>query len=178
MTASVSHPACCSSLSPECHRSKNYKENADGTADESSSQTGVAVVRLQAALPKARVVYASATGVTDIANMACQYDRERETGGRMSSGVMSIVSRLVLSIASTRFPVCSSRPLLMFLLVASDFTRLGLWGAGSGFSDFTTFCKSVKQRGIGAFELLSMELKNQGQSRRGQVEERGQKEFL
>lgn len=54
----------------ECHRSKNFKTTADGSIDESSSLTGQAVVRLQAALPKARVVYASATGVTDISNMA------------------------------------------------------------------------------------------------------------
>lgn len=100
-------------LLSECHRSKGYKVQSDGSADENSSLTGQAVVRLQAALPKARVVYASATGVTDIANMAY-------------------------------------------------FTRLGLWGAGSGFADFPTFEKSVKQRGIGAFELLSMEMKNQG----------------
>jgi hypothetical protein len=45
---------------------KNYNENNE----EASSLTGQAVVKLQAALPKARVVYASATGVTDIKNMA------------------------------------------------------------------------------------------------------------
>jgi len=87
---------------PECHRAKNYDEE-----ESKSSLTGRAVVELQEALPRARILYASATGVTDIKNMAY-------------------------------------------------FTRLGLWGRGSGFDSFKTFEKSMSTRGIGAFELLAM----------------------
>lgn len=93
----------------ECHRAKNYKEGQE----ENSSLTGQAVVKLQQMLPRARVVYASATGVTDIANM-------------------------------------------------SYFIRLGLWGAGCSFDSFGSFEKAVSKRGIGAFELLAMELKGIG----------------
>jgi hypothetical protein len=49
----------------ECHRCKNYDANGDG-----GSKIGKAVVLLQKRLPKARVLYCSATGVTEVANMA------------------------------------------------------------------------------------------------------------
>ena len=50
-------------LLDECHRAKNYIVGKRGT------KTGTAVVELQKALPKARVVYCSATGITDPINM-------------------------------------------------------------------------------------------------------------
>jgi len=94
----------------QCHRAKNFNED-----EEKSTSTGTAVVQLQVKLPRARIVYASATGVTDIKNMAY-------------------------------------------------FNRLGLWGpqAGNGFDSFKAFEQSVSKRGIGAFELLAMELKGIG----------------
>lgn len=49
----------------ECHRAKNYKADSD-----CGTKVGAAVVELQKALPAARVVYCSATGVTDLENMA------------------------------------------------------------------------------------------------------------
>jgi len=81
--------------------------------EETSSLTGQAVVKLQQLMPRARVVYASATGVTDITNMGY-------------------------------------------------FSRMGLWGGGCSFDSFATFEKAVSKRGIGAFELLAMELKGIG----------------
>jgi len=94
----------------ESHRAKHYSEDED-----KSTATGTAVVQLQQRLPRARIVYASATGVTDIKNMAY-------------------------------------------------FSRLGLWGSGTanGFATFKAFESSVSKRGIGAFELLAMELKGIG----------------
>ena len=56
-------------------------------------------------------------------------------------------------------PTCSS--FLPFSLQAY-FTRLGLWGRGAGFDSFKSFESSVSKRGIGAFELLAMELKGIG----------------
>lgn len=50
-------------LFDECHRAKNYHSN------KRSTKTGSAVYKLQTALPKARVVYCSATGITDPVNM-------------------------------------------------------------------------------------------------------------
>ena len=49
----------------ECHKAKNYKSDSEG-----GTKVGAAVVELQKALPAARVVYCSATGVTDLENMA------------------------------------------------------------------------------------------------------------
>jgi hypothetical protein len=49
----------------ECHKAKNYREGAGlGT------KIGAAVVELQKCLPLARIVYCSATGVTDLDHMA------------------------------------------------------------------------------------------------------------
>ena len=64
-------------------------------------------------LPKARVVYCSATGVTDIGNLAYA-------------------------------------------------ARLGLWGAHSPFYGFKEFKESMEKRGLGALEMLAMELKAKG----------------
>ena len=73
----------------------------------------MAVVQLQRALPRARVVYCSATGISDIKNMAFM-------------------------------------------------ERLGLWGSGTAFPHFRIFLNTIRNRGIGAFELLAMELKSTG----------------
>jgi hypothetical protein len=50
-------------LFDECHRAKNF------VSGKRSTKTGTAVYNIQLALPKARVVYCSATGVTDPINM-------------------------------------------------------------------------------------------------------------
>jgi hypothetical protein len=49
----------------ECHKSKNLIPSAGGTA----SRTGTAVVELQQRVPKARVLYCSATGASEPRNM-------------------------------------------------------------------------------------------------------------
>ena len=51
----------------ECHRAKNLVAD---TEDKESTKTGLAVLELQLKLPKARVVYASATGASEPRNMA------------------------------------------------------------------------------------------------------------
>ncbi|XP_020605433.1 protein strawberry notch homolog 1-like [Orbicella faveolata] len=68
---------------------------------------------LQRILPKARVVYCSATGVTDVKNMAFM-------------------------------------------------ERLGLWGDGTAFKSFDSFLTSISKRGLGAAEMLAMEMKASG----------------
>lgn len=49
----------------ECHRAKNFVMNGRSK----STRSGQAVFDLQEALPLARIVYCSATGVTDPVNM-------------------------------------------------------------------------------------------------------------
>jgi len=40
-------------------------------------------------------------------------------------------------------------------------TRLGLWGAGTAFNDFAAFHKELDKRGVGALEMLAIEMKSQ-----------------
>lgn len=77
------------------------------------TQVAAAVIELQRALPLARVVYCSATGVTDISNLAFM-------------------------------------------------ERLGLWGHGTSFPTFDSFADDISARGLGALEMVSMELKQAG----------------
>ena len=64
-------------------------------------------------LPKARVVYCSATGVSDVKNLAYM-------------------------------------------------ERLGLWGDGTAYKTFQNFLDTITQRGLGAAEMLAMEMKSAG----------------
>ncbi|XP_055332799.1 protein strawberry notch homolog 1-like [Paramacrobiotus metropolitanus] len=40
--------------------------------------------------------------------------------------------------------------------------RLGLWGEGTPFEDFSKFMASIDKRGVGAMELVAMEMKHRG----------------
>lgn len=94
----------------ECHKGKNLIPSAGGVA----SRTGMAVVELQERLPKARVLYCSATGASEPRNM----------------GYM---------------------------------VRLGLWGKGTAYPEgFKDFLTALERRGVGAMELLAMEMKRMG----------------
>ena len=110
----------------ECHKAKNLKESKSpdeeekipstktssrGNVDEIKvgSLTACAVRQLQELLPRARVVYVSATG--------------------------------------------ASTP--EHLKYAS---RLGLWGSGTAFRDARAFVEDIKEGGVGAMELLAMEV--------------------
>lgn len=93
----------------ECHKAKNLCPTGSGKP----SKTGLTVLELQNRLPKARVVYASATGASEPKNMAYM-------------------------------------------------TRLGLWGEGTPFREFTDFIMAVEKRGVGAMELVAMDMKLRG----------------
>lgn len=38
-------------------------------------------------------------------------------------------------------------------------TRLGLWGIGKPFKDFNEFITAVEKRGVGAMEIVAMDMK-------------------
>ncbi|CAI8052182.1 Protein strawberry notch homolog [Geodia barretti] len=76
-------------------------------------QSGPSCVYVQKMLPRARVVYCSATGVSNVKNMAYM-------------------------------------------------EGLGLWGEGLSFPNFESFLESVTRRGLGAAEMLAMEMKSAG----------------
>ncbi|GAU25308.1 hypothetical protein TSUD_274150, partial [Trifolium subterraneum] len=93
----------------ECHKAKNLVPEPGTDA----TKTGKAVRDIQDRLPKARVVYCSATGASEPRNMAYM-------------------------------------------------VRLGLWGDGSDFHDFYDFLDAMEKGGVGALELVAMDLKARG----------------
>lgn len=93
----------------ECHKAKNLCP----TGSSKPTKTGLTALELQNKLPKARVVYASATGASEPRNMAYM-------------------------------------------------VRLGIWGKGTPFDQFTDFISAVEKRGVGAMELVAMDMKLRG----------------
>ncbi|XP_064030834.1 protein strawberry notch homolog 2 isoform X2 [Pogoniulus pusillus] len=87
----------------ECHKAKNA----------SSTKMGKAVLDLQNKLPRARVVYASATGASEPKNMIYM-------------------------------------------------SRLGIWGEGTPFRAFEEFLHAIEKRGVGAMEIVAMDMKVSG----------------
>lgn len=41
-------------------------------------------------------------------------------------------------------------------------TRLGIWGNGTAYKDFNEFCSAIEKRGVGAMELVAVDLKMRG----------------
>ncbi|XP_045521844.1 protein strawberry notch isoform X1 [Pieris brassicae] len=93
----------------ECHKAKNLCPVGSGKA----TKTGLTALELQNKLPKARVVYASATGASEPRNMAYM-------------------------------------------------VRLGIWGEGTPFPTFMDFINAVEKRGVGAMEIVAMDMKMRG----------------
>uniref|UniRef100_A0A671VFG3 Protein strawberry notch homolog 1 n=1 Tax=Sparus aurata TaxID=8175 RepID=A0A671VFG3_SPAAU len=93
----------------ECHKAKNVCP----VGSSKPTKTGLAVLELQNKLPKARVVYASATGASEPRNMAYM-------------------------------------------------NRLGIWGAKTPFREFGNFIQAVERRGVGAMEIVAMDMKLRG----------------
>uniref|UniRef100_A0A665TGT4 Protein strawberry notch homolog 2 n=1 Tax=Echeneis naucrates TaxID=173247 RepID=A0A665TGT4_ECHNA len=87
----------------ECHKAKNA----------TSTKMGKAVLDLQNKLPRARVVYASATGASEPKNMIYM-------------------------------------------------SRLGIWGEGTPFRIFDDFLHAIEKRGVGAMEIVAMDMKVSG----------------
>lgn len=89
----------------EAHKAKNL---------EADTRTAKLVVALQERLPNARVLYCSATGVSEIAHMAYA-------------------------------------------------VRLGLWGSANPlYPTFDSFKEALTRRGVGAMEMLALEMKRKG----------------
>ncbi|XP_052870851.1 protein strawberry notch [Anopheles cruzii] len=93
----------------ECHKAKNLCP----VGSSKPTKTGLTALELQNKLPKARVVYASATGASEPRNMAYM-------------------------------------------------VRLGIWGQGTPFPSFNDFIQAVEKRGIGAMEIVAMDMKLRG----------------
>lgn len=94
----------------ECHKAKNISLNTNKKAQSKAAEF---VLELQNRLPKARIVYASATGASETKHL----------------GYM---------------------------------TRLAIWGPGTPYLGFAEFCQSIEKRGVGAMELVAVDLKMRG----------------
>ena len=93
----------------ECHRAKNLLPSGS----QKPTKTAQTVIKLQEALPNARVVYSSATGAVEPRHLAYMI-------------------------------------------------RLGLWGYGTTFPSFVDFLSAVEKRGVGAMEMVAMDMKLRG----------------
>lgn len=43
--------------------------------------------------------------------------------------------------------------------------RLGLWGEGTPFKEFADFISAVEKRGVGAMEIVAMDMKLRGKKK-------------
>lgn len=94
----------------ECHKAKNISMAKN---KKNQSKAAAYAVEIQERLPRARVVYASATGASETKHL----------------GYM---------------------------------TRLGIWGGGTAYATFNEFCNAIERRGVGAMELVAVDLKMRG----------------
>lgn len=134
-----------------------------------STKIATAVIELQKALPMARAVYCSATGVSEVGHMAymdrmcarCSHSHMRHsmaTTVHKSCLVSESVSVLhIVACAPLLTSVCSGPSVEL-----RDAGCRGLWGTGSAFADFEAFIDSMKHRGVSFLEMLAMELKSEG----------------
>ncbi|NWX97097.1 SBNO1 protein, partial [Nothoprocta ornata] len=119
----------------ECHKAKNLCP----VGSSKPTKTGLAVLELQNKLPKARVVYASATGMCYLVCMKCCLYAFSGYGTDCA---------LLLG---------ASEPRNMAYM-----NRLGIWGEGTPFREFSDFIQAVERRGVGAMEIVAMDMKLRG----------------
>ncbi|NWZ24799.1 SBNO1 protein, partial [Asarcornis scutulata] len=118
----------------ECHKAKNLCP----VGSSKPTKTGLAVLELQNKLPKARVVYASATGMYYLVRTKCLY------------AFTGTGTKCVLLLGA-------SEPRNMAYM-----NRLGIWGEGTPFREFSDFIQAVERRGVGAMEIVAMDMKLRG----------------
>lgn len=102
----------------ECHKAKNLCP----VGSSKPTKTGLAVLELQNKLPKARVVYASATGMYYLVRIKCLY------------AFTGTGTKCVLLLGA-------SEPRNMAYM-----NRLGIWGEGTPFREFSDFIQAVERR--------------------------------
>ena len=149
----------------QCHKAKNYNPGKE----KESMQTSIAVIGIQRRLPRARVVYCSATGVSVVGNMAFMTRLVRAqmqisplmtclVGTLHGPSPLHAVRRLgcVHPYQAVLSPCCSLSGVIAGVCVQ------GLRGPGSAFADFQAFLDSTKRRGVPFMEMLAMELKAEG----------------
>lgn len=110
----------------EGHAAKNLRPG------KTSSLTGQRVHELQERLPRAKIVYVSATGATEPLRK-----------------LIFLTSHFLLIV-------------LIYHLDMAYMSRLGLWGPGTEFIDFKNFSKEITDAGVGAMEMVAMEMKGRG----------------
>lgn len=102
----------------ECHKAKNLCP----VGSSKPTKTGLAVLELQNKLPKARVVYASATG---------EYTLDRNDLHTFTFCSYNMFGA---------FPGASEPRNMAYM------NRLGIWGEGTPFREFSDFIQAVERR--------------------------------
>ena len=96
----------------ECHNLGNAMDSATGFGNSQASQTALAAIKLQKSLPKARVVYVSATGATEVRNLAyaerlgiwgkgTAFANKQEFVGQMEAGGTAAMEAVAQSLKAT-----------------------------------------------------------------------------
>ncbi len=113
----------------ECHRAKNL--NATGLAKP--TKTGLVVLELQKMLPKARIVYVSATAATELKNMAYM---------------------VRLGLWGLETPFESTYFHLVKVILATNFLNY--------LAEFADFIGAIEKHDVKAMEIVAMEMKHRG----------------
>uniref|UniRef100_H2YSL2 Uncharacterized protein n=1 Tax=Ciona savignyi TaxID=51511 RepID=H2YSL2_CIOSA len=127
----------------ECHKAKNLVPSGTGK----STKTGYTVLQLQTHLPKARVVYASATGASEPRNMAYMSRLGLWGSGTPFPEFSHFIQVGVLALFSCRF-------ILFNFNIYDSNNQENLY--------VTSFLLAVERRGVGAMELVAMDMKLRG----------------
>ena len=163
----------------ECHKAKNFVPGKEAQ----STKVAATVLALQQRLPKARVVYCSATGISEVGNMAYMSRLVRkqpnfkclvlirehacvalagDTPGTIHWGEFSLSGSGQKCIPHSQLApsACWNHLVTIERFAAHDWAAgccwQGLWGPGSAFADFEAFLESMKKRGVSFLEMLSM----------------------
>ena len=143
------HACCHTHKRTPAWQAKNFVPGAEGK----STKVSATVLALQEQLPKARIVYCSATGVSESLSPA-------RSVRSMSQHLEGPGQVCCMGCAGEQYTLEKHyRPALYFSAAGevgnmAYMSRLGLWGAGSAFDDFEAFLDSMKKRGVSFLEML------------------------
>ncbi|KAI8568822.1 hypothetical protein RHMOL_Rhmol02G0230100 [Rhododendron molle] len=152
----------------ECHKAKNLIPEAGGQP----TQTGQAVLELQVATELREVATELMEVATELREELAELGEEAAELGEVAADLGEVAAELTelredapelrkARLTEARVIYCSatgaSEPRNMGYMV-----RLGLWGAGTCFLDFRDFLGAIQKGGVGALELVAMDMKARG----------------
>jgi hypothetical protein len=145
----------------ESHKAKNLFPESEGDADTGGKKErrGTALPRLCPLRTRARWSQRQRGGLTT------HSPHHRfvlpQPPKRASTKMAQAVSELQKSAPLARVVYCSATGASSLGNMAY-MERLGLWGVGTSFHDFNTFKKAITDGGVGAMELVALDMKRRG----------------